>query len=135
VNRLANAAVTLLAGVPPRYALHVRGGRLSRLSGKSLPIAARIPASPSRLRCCCLSGFHHQRVSSPLRGCSRLTGHVICHHGRSWCARDGGVLEPWDIRRLDEGGQSLVAAPWRRFRDVIIPNGPGREFWAGSLMW
>ena len=38
-----------------------------------------------------------------------------------------------DIKTLDEGAASLGASPWRRFRDVIVPNAvPG--ILAGSLM-
>ena len=38
-----------------------------------------------------------------------------------------------DVKTLDEGAASLGAWPWRRFRDVIVPNAaPG--ILAGSLM-
>jgi putative spermidine/putrescine transport system permease protein len=38
-----------------------------------------------------------------------------------------------DLKSLDEGAASLGALPWRRFRDVIVPNAaPG--ILAGSLM-
>jgi putative spermidine/putrescine transport system permease protein len=38
-----------------------------------------------------------------------------------------------DVKTLDEGAASLGARPWRRFRDVIVPNAaPG--ILAGSLM-
>jgi len=38
-----------------------------------------------------------------------------------------------DVKTLDEGAASLGAPPWRRFRDVIVPNAaPG--ILAGSLM-
>ena len=38
-----------------------------------------------------------------------------------------------DVKTLDEGAASLGASPWRRFRDVIVPNAtPG--ILAGSLM-
>ncbi|MGD9868451.1 MAG: ABC transporter permease, partial [Hyphomicrobiales bacterium] len=43
------------------------------------------------------------------------------------------VLAAIDARTLEEGAASLGASPWRRFRDIIIPNiGPG--ILAGSLM-
>jgi putative spermidine/putrescine transport system permease protein len=32
------------------------------------------------------------------------------------------VLAAIDVKTLDEGAASLGAAPWRRFRDVIVPN-------------
>ena len=38
-----------------------------------------------------------------------------------------------DVKTLDESASSLGASPWRRFRDVIVPNAmPG--ILAGSLM-
>jgi putative spermidine/putrescine transport system permease protein len=43
------------------------------------------------------------------------------------------VFGATDIKTLDEGAASLGALPWRRFRDVIVPNArPG--ILAGSLM-
>ena len=61
-----------------------------------------------------------------------LTGHVIFTMPfmvRSVMA----VFSTVDIRTLDEGAASLGASPWRRFRDVIVPNAlPG--ILAGSLM-
>jgi putative spermidine/putrescine transport system permease protein len=43
------------------------------------------------------------------------------------------VFATVDIKTLDEGAASLGASPWRRFRDVIVPNAlPG--ILAGSLM-
>ena len=43
------------------------------------------------------------------------------------------VFATVDIRTLDEGAASLGASPWRRFRDVIVPNAtPG--ILAGALM-
>ena len=43
------------------------------------------------------------------------------------------VFAAIDVKTLDEGASSLGASPWRRFRDVIVPNArPG--ILAGSLM-
>jgi len=43
------------------------------------------------------------------------------------------VFATTDIATLDEGAASLGASPWRRFRDVIVPNArPG--ILAGSMM-
>jgi putative spermidine/putrescine transport system permease protein len=43
------------------------------------------------------------------------------------------VFAAIDVKTLDEGAASLGASPWRRFRDVIVPNAkPG--ILAGSLM-
>src|SRR5204862_4528224 len=61
-----------------------------------------------------------------------LTGHVIFTMPfmvPSVMAVFAGI----DVKTLDEGAASLGAAPWRRFRDVIVPNAtPG--ILAGSLM-
>ena len=61
-----------------------------------------------------------------------LTGHVIFTMPfmvRSVMA----VFATIDIKTLDEGAASLGASPWRRFRDVIVPNAvPG--ILAGALM-
>ena len=61
-----------------------------------------------------------------------LTGHVVFTMPfmvRSVMA----VFATVDIKTLDEGAASLGASPWRRFRDVIVPNAvPG--ILAGCLM-
>ncbi|MEI9923690.1 MAG: ABC transporter permease subunit [Bradyrhizobium sp.] len=63
---------------------------------------------------------------------SILVGHVIFTMPfmvRSVMA----VFATVDVKTLDEGAASLGASPWRRFRDVIVPNAvPG--ILAGSLM-
>jgi putative spermidine/putrescine transport system permease protein len=42
------------------------------------------------------------------------------------------VLAAFDVKTLDESAASLGAGPWRRFRDVIVPNArPG--ILAGAL--
>ena len=43
------------------------------------------------------------------------------------------VFATVDIKTLDEGAASLGASPWRRFRDVIVPNALSGIL-AGSLM-
>ena len=43
------------------------------------------------------------------------------------------VFAAIDVKTLDESAASLGASPWRRFRDVIVPNArPG--ILAGALM-
>ena len=125
----ATLAVTLGAGVPAAYALHVRGGRLSRAIEEIITLPLAIPGLAIALALLLTyGGFGDFRRSWLFI----LTGHVIFTMPfmvRSVMA----VFATVDIRTLDEGAASLGASPWRRFRDVIVPNAmPG--ILAGSLM-
>jgi putative spermidine/putrescine transport system permease protein len=125
----ATLAVTLGAGVPAAYALHVRGGRLSRAIEEIITLPLAIPGLALALALLLTyGGFGDFRRSWLFI----LTGHVIFTMPfmvRSVMA----VFATVDIRTLDEGAASLGASPWRRFRDVIVPNAmPG--ILAGSLM-
>jgi putative spermidine/putrescine transport system permease protein len=129
VIALATLAVTLVAGVPSAYALHVRGGRLSRVIEEIITLPLAIPGLAIALALLLTyQGFSDFRRSWLFI----LTGHVIFTMPfmvRSVMA----VFATVDIRTLDEGAASLGASPWRRFRDVIVPNAvPG--ILAGSLM-
>jgi putative spermidine/putrescine transport system permease protein len=129
VIALATLAVTLVAGVPSAYALHVRGGRLSRIVEEIITLPLAIPGLALALALLLTyQGFSEFRRSWLFI----LTGHVIFTMPfmvRSVMA----VFATVDIRTLDEGAASLGASPWRRFRDVIVPNAlPG--ILAGSLM-
>jgi putative spermidine/putrescine transport system permease protein len=129
VIALATLAVTLLAGVPAAYALHLRAGRLSRLVEEIITLPLAIPGLAIALALLLTyGGFGDLRRSWLFI----LIGHVIFTMPfmvRSVIA----VFAAIDIRTLDEGAASLGASPWRRFRDVIVPNGaPG--ILAGSLM-
>ncbi len=129
VIAFATLAVTLIAGVPAAYALHVRGGRLSRIVEEIITPAAGHPRACDRAGAAIdLSGFSEFRRSWLFI----LTGHVIFTMPfmvRSVMA----VFATIDIKTLDEGAASLGASPWRRFYDVIVPNAvPG--ILAGSLM-
>jgi putative spermidine/putrescine transport system permease protein len=129
VIALATLAVTLVAGVPSAYALHVRGGRLSRVIEEIITLPLAIPGLALALALLLTyQGFSEFRRSWLFI----LTGHVIFTMPfmvRSVMA----VFATVDIRTLDEGAASLGASPWRRFRDVIVPNAlPG--ILAGSLM-
>ena len=122
-------AVTLIAGVPAAYALHVRGGRLSRVVEEIITLPLAIPGLAIALALLLTyQGFGGFRRSWLFI----LTGHVVFTMPfmvRSVMA----VFATVDIRTLDEGAASLGASPWRRFRDVIVPNAlPG--ILAGSLM-
>jgi putative spermidine/putrescine transport system permease protein len=125
----ATLAVTLLAGVPAAYALHVRGGRLSRAIEELITLPLAIPGLAIALALLLTYGGFSEFRRSWL---FILVGHVVFTMPfmvRSVMAVFGTV----DIRTLDEGAASLGASPWRRFRDVIVPNAvPG--ILAGSLM-
>ena len=129
VIAFATLAVTLIAGVPSAYALHVRGGRLSRVVEEIITLPLAIPGLAIALALLLTyQGFSDFRRSWLFI----LVGHVIFTMPfmvRSVMA----VFATVDIRTLDEGAASLGASPWRRFRDVIVPNAlPG--ILAGSLM-
>ena len=129
VIAFATLAVTLIAGVPAAYALHVRGGRLSRVVEEIITLPLAIPGLAIALALLLTyQGFSDFRRSWLFI----LTGHVVFTMPfmvRSVMA----VFATVDIRTLDEGAASLGASPWRRFGDVIVPNAlPG--ILAGSLM-
>jgi putative spermidine/putrescine transport system permease protein len=122
-------AVTLLAGVPAAYALHVRGGRLSRVIEEVITLPVAIPGLAIALALLLTyGGFGSFRRSWLFI----LIGHVIFTMPfmvRSVMA----VFATIDIKTLDEGAASLGASTWRRFLEVIVPNAvPG--ILAGSLM-
>lgn len=125
----ATLAVTLLVGVPAAYALHVKGGRLSRVIEEIITLPLAIPGLAIALALLLtyggFSGFRRSWLFI-------LVGHVVFTMPfmvRSVMAVFGSV----NVRMLDEGAASLGASPWRRFVDVIVPNAvPG--ILAGSLM-
>ncbi len=125
----ATLAVTLLAGVPAAYALHVRGGRLSRVVEELITLPLAIPGLAIALALLLTYGGFSEFRRSWL---FILVGHVIFTMPfmvRSVMA----VFATVDIRTLDEGAASLGASSWQRFVDVIVPNAmPG--ILAGSLM-
>ncbi len=126
---IATLAVTLVVGVPAAYALHVRGGRLSRIVEEVITLPLAIPGLAIALALLMTyGGFSNFRRSWLFI----LVGHVIFTMPfmvRSVMA----VFATVDVKTLDEGAASLGASPWRRFRDVIVPNAvPG--ILAGSLM-
>jgi putative spermidine/putrescine transport system permease protein len=129
VIAFATLIVTLVVGVPSAYALHVRGGRLSRLIEEIITLPLAIPglaiALGLLLSYSSLGGFRRSWLFI-------LAGHVVFTMPfmvRSVMA----VFSTIDIKTLDEGAASLGASPWRRFLDVIVPNAmPG--ILAGALM-
>jgi putative spermidine/putrescine transport system permease protein len=125
----ATLAVALLAGVPAAYALHVKGGKVSRMIEEIITLPLAIPGLAIALALLItyggLSGFRRSWLFI-------LVGHVVFTMPfmvRSVMA----VFATVDIKAIDEGAASLGASPWQRFRDVIVPNAvPG--ILAGSLM-
>lgn len=129
VIALATLAVTLIVGVPAAYALHVRGGRLSRIAEEIITLPLAIPGLAIALALLMTyGGFGDFRRSWAFI----LVGHVIFtlpFMVRSVMA----VFAAIDVKTLDEGAASLGASPSTRFRDVIVPNArPG--ILAGALM-
>jgi putative spermidine/putrescine transport system permease protein len=129
VIAFATLLVTLVVGVPAAYALHVRGGRLSRIVEEVITLPLAIPGLAIALGLLLAYGSFGGFRRSWL---FILTGHVVFTMPfmvRSVMA----VFSTIDIKTLDEGAASLGAPPWRRFRDVIVPNAmPG--ILAGALM-
>ncbi len=125
----ATLAVTLVAGVPAAYALHVRGGRLSRVVEEIITLPLAIPGLAIALALLLTYGSFGEFRRSWL---FILVGHVIFTMPfmvRSVMA----VFATAGIKTLDEGAAALGAAPRRRLLDVIVPNAlPGSL--AGSLM-
>ncbi|MEI9806202.1 MAG: ABC transporter permease subunit [Pseudolabrys sp.] len=126
---LAALAVTLIVGVPVAYALHVRGGRLSRVIEEIITLPLAIPGLAIALALLLTyGGFGDFRRSWLFI----LAGHVVFtlpFMVRSVMA----VFAAIDVKTLDESASSLGASPWTRFRSVIVPNArPG--ILAGSLM-
>jgi putative spermidine/putrescine transport system permease protein len=124
----ATLAVTLAVGVPAAYALNMRGGRLSRAVEEIITLPLAIPGLAIALALLLTyGGFSDFRRSWLFI----LTGHVVFtlpFMVRAVMA----VLAAIDVKTLDEGAASLGAGPWRRFRDVIVPNArPG--ILAGAL--
>lgn len=129
VIAIATLIVTLVIGVPAAYALHVRGGRLSRVIEEIITLPLAIPGLAIALALLLTyGGFGGFRRSWLFI----LVGHVVFTMPfmvRSVMAVFGSI----DVKTLDEGAASLGASPWRRFRNVIVPNAmPGIV--AGSLM-
>src|ERR1700751_5192653 len=126
---LGTLGVTLAVGIPAAYALHLRGDRLSRTVEEIITLPLAIPGLAIALALLLTyGGFSDFRRSLLFI----LVGHVIFTMPfmvRSMMA----IFATVDIKTLDEGAASLGASPWRRFRDVIVPDAvPG--ILAGSLM-
>jgi putative spermidine/putrescine transport system permease protein len=125
----ATLVVTLIVGVPAAYSLYVRGGRLARVVEEIITLPLAIPGLAIALALLLTyGGFSDFRRSWLFI----LVGHVVFTMPfmvRSVMA----IFATFDIKTLDEGAASLGASPWRRFREVIVPNAvPG--ILAGSLM-
>lgn len=126
---VAALGVTLIVGVPAAYALHLHNDRMSRAVEEIITLPLAIPGLAIALALLLsYGGFSDFRRSWLFI----LAGHAIFtlpFMVRSVMA----VLAATDVKTLDESASSLGASPWRRFRDVIVPNArPG--ILAGSLM-
>ncbi len=125
----ATLVLTLIVGVPAAYALHVRGGRLSRLIEEIITLPLAVPGLAIALALLLTYGGVGAFRGSWL---FIVAGHVVFtlpFMVRAVMA----VFAAIDVKTLDESAASLGASPWRRFRDVIAPNArPG--ILAGSLM-
>jgi putative spermidine/putrescine transport system permease protein len=115
---IATLVVTLVVGVPAAYALNTRGGRRSRAVEEIITLPLAIPGLAIALALLLTyGGFGGFRRSWLFI----LTGHVVFtlpFMVRAVMA----VLAAIDVKTLDESAASLGAGPWRRFRDVIVPN-------------
>ena len=125
---VATLGATLVVGVPAAYALNRRGGRFSRAAEEIITLPLAIPGLAIALALLITyGGFGDFRRSWLFI----LTGHVVFtlpFMVRAVMA----VLAAIDVKTLDESAASLGAGPWRRFRDVIVPNArPG--ILAGAL--
>ena len=125
----AALGATLVVGIPAAYALHLRDDRTSRAIEEIITLPLAIPGLAIALALLLTyGGFSDFRRSWLFI----LVGHVVFtlpFMVRSVLA----VLAASDVRTLDEGAASLGASPWRRFRDVIVPNAR-TGILAGSLM-
>ena len=121
--------ITLVIGIPAAYALHVRGGKLARLIEEVITLPLAVPGLATALGLLLTYGTFGEFRRSWF---FILAGHVVFtlpFMVRAVMA----VFAAIDVKTLDESAASLGASPWRRFRDVIVPNArPG--VLAGSLM-
>lgn len=126
---LACLAVTLVVGVPLAYVLARAKGTWARWVEEVLMLPVAIPGLATALALISTYGFWSEfRISSAFI----LIGHVLFtlpFMVRSVLA----VLKAIDLDTLEEGAASLGAGPWRRFRDIALPNAAGGIL-AGSLM-
>src|SRR3974390_2123938 len=126
---LVTLGVTLSVGIPAAYALHVRGGRLSRAIEEIITLPLAVPGLAIALGLLLTYGGFGDFACSWL---FIVVGHIVFplpFMVRSVMA----VFSLIDIKTLDESASSLGASPWRRFRDVIVPNAHSGIL-AGSLM-
>ena len=125
---VATLVVTIVVGVPAAYALNTRGGRLARVLEEVITLPLAIPGLAIALALLLTYGAFGDYRRSWL---FILTGHVVFTLPFMMRAVMA-VLAAIDVKTLDESAASLGAGPWRRFRDVIVPNArPG--ILAGAL--
>ena len=119
---------TVILGVPAAYGLARNQGRVSRILEEFISLPLAIPGLALALALLQLYGsMKGFRTSWTFI----LVGHVL--YTMPFMVRSVlAVMIAMDMKTLEEGAASLGAAPWQRFRDVIVPNAmPG--ILAGAL--
>ena len=119
---------TLLIGVPAAYGLARRPGWMARILEEFISLPLAVPGLALALALLQLYGsMKGFRTSWTFI----LVGHVL--YTLPFMVRSVlAVLSVIDLKTLEEGAASLGAGPWRRFRDIVIPNAmPG--ILAGAL--
>ncbi len=119
---------TVIIGVPAAYGLARTQGRVSRILEEFISLPLAIPGLALALALLQLYGtMKGFRTSWTFI----LVGHVL--YTLPFMVRSVlAVMIAMDLKTLEEGAASLGAAPWQRFRDVIVPNAmPG--ILAGAL--
>lgn len=125
---IACLVVTLIIGLPAAYGLARHPGWLSRLLEEFISLPLAVPGLALALALLQLYGsLKGFRASWTFI----LVGHVL--YTLPFMVRSIlAVLAAMDLKTLEEGAASLGASPWRRFRDIVIPNAmPG--ILAGAL--
>lgn len=125
---IACLVCTLIIGVPAAYALARRPGWISRVLEEFISLPLAIPGLALALALLQLYGsMRGFRTSWTFI----LAGHVL--YTLPFMVRSVlAVLSVIDLKTLEEGAASLGAGPWRRFRDIVVPNAmPG--ILAGAL--
>lgn len=126
---ISSLVVNLLIGVPAAYALARQGGRLSRFIEETIVLPVAVPGLAIALALIISYGGLREFRSSWL---FILVGHIL--YTMPFMVRSVlAVLLSMNFRELEEGGASLGASFWYRFRTIILPNCKSGIL-AGSLM-
>lgn len=125
---LATLAATLVLGLPAAWWLVRSPSRWTRMVEELLTLPIAVPGLATALALILVYGGSGIRTSWVFVA----IGHTLFTLPFMVRAVVANLLAI-DARTLEEGAASLGAGPWRRFRDVIVPNArPG--IMAGALM-